>query len=96
MPLAPPDSPGTLDHTGWGWERLDTSRAWSFQLGTSARWLGPSSALLAFNDRGCAPDAGVDDFCAVVFDLRLRKRVRVSMRRAGDATLLQVQTYHPA
>lgn len=53
----------------WRWHHLDSSRAWNYQQGPAAQWLGPSNRYLIFNDRGCGE--GRDEVCSVVYDLQV-------------------------
>ena len=65
-----------MEHSGWDWIPLAITRAWNYQLGARAQWLGPSRDLIVFNDRFCAANTSSDDLCAQIYNISSRARVR--------------------
>ncbi len=65
-----------MEHTGWQWRPIAETKAWNYQLGARAQWVGVSRELIAFNDRACAVSPGPDGLCGVLFNVTARRRVR--------------------
>ena len=65
-----------MEHTGWQWRPIAQTKAWNYQLGARAQWVGSSHELIAFNDRGCAISPGPDGLCGVLYNVTAGRRVR--------------------
>ena len=65
-----------MEHTGWQWRPIAQTKAWNYQLGARAQWVGASRELIAFNDRGCAISPGPDGLCGVLYNVTAGRRVR--------------------
>lgn len=65
--------PSTREHSGWSWQHVASTSAWSYQLGARAQWVGRSAEMIVFNRRGggsggdsCGSQLSADEFCSVV------------------------------
>ena len=68
--------PLTMEHSGWQWRPIAETKAWNYQLGPRAQWVGTSRELIVFNDRACGVSPGPDGLCAVLFNVTARRRIR--------------------
>ena len=65
-----------MEHSGWQWRPIAETKAWNYQLGARAQWVGASRELIVFNDRGCTVHPGPDGLCGVLFNVTARRRIK--------------------
>ena len=61
-----------MEHSGWDWVPVTSTRAWGYQLGARAQWVGASNDLIVFNERSCAANVSSDELCAQLYNITSR------------------------